>query len=152
MDIRFGFIIACLAILSVANAISKEYSARMIAAKEKCQKEFNVTDSVVEDFMKRNIKPESKSGKCMVHCIMEEMGMIDDHKINTEQVKLGNKEKWDDPALVELANQVADTCDQEVFTEGRCKCLVAVEYMMCLATHGDEVGLPHVDFEDSQDS
>nr|ACT83085.1 putative odorant binding protein [Adelphocoris lineolatus] len=78
--------------------------------------------------------------------------MIDDHKINTEQVKLGNKEKWDDPALVELANQVADTCDQEVSTEGRCKCLVAVEYMMCLATHGDEVGLPHVDSEDSQDS
>uniref|UniRef100_A0A0A9Y2M8 Pheromone-binding protein-related protein 5 n=2 Tax=Lygus hesperus TaxID=30085 RepID=A0A0A9Y2M8_LYGHE len=148
MKSRFGIVFASLTILHSVNAgtIRREYLAKVVEAKDKCLKEFNVDDSVVEDFLKKNIKPESKSGQCMVACFLEERGMMADGKILSEGVKLNNEEQYKDPADVEKGNKVTDMCDTEVPNEGKDKCLLAADYAMCVVKRSEEAGLPKIDF------
>nr|ACZ58079.1 odorant binding protein 8 [Adelphocoris lineolatus] len=146
MDTHFGLLIASLAILHTANAvINKDYLEKVVTAKDKCLKEFNVDDSVVEDFIVKYNKPQSESGKCMVACFMEERGMMKDGKTITEQVMLDNQEKWIAATHVNMGKEVIDTCDKEVPNEENDKCDLAVDYMMCLVKRGDEAGLPKMD-------
>nr|AHJ81242.1 odorant binding protein 8 [Adelphocoris suturalis]ANA10234.1 odorant-binding protein 8 [Adelphocoris suturalis] len=133
------------AIVLAEGNINKEYLDKLIAAKEKCVKEFSVDDSIVEDLYVRYNKPPTESGKCMVACYMEERGMMKDGKTITEQVMLDNQEKWIAATHVNMGKEVIDTCDKEVPNEENDKCDLAVDYMMCLVKRGDEAGLPKMD-------
>ncbi|KAF6211345.1 hypothetical protein GE061_011857 [Apolygus lucorum] len=151
MNSRFGIVFASLALLHITNAgnIKEGYVAKIAEIKDKCLKEHNVDHSVVEDLLKKSIKPEVKAAQCMVACFFEENGMMKDGKIVSEMVKSNNAHQYEDPADVEKANEASDMCDGEVSTDGKDKCLLAADYALCWVKRTEEAGLPQIDFANS---
>nr|AHF71049.1 odorant-binding protein 19 [Lygus lineolaris] len=144
----FVGLIFAVALVEFASAVTKEYHDRAVAAKDKCAKEHNIKESEIQEFVKKHKLPETEDGKCMIACYMEEMKLITDGKVNVDEWKKSNKEKWDEEAHVAMADEIVDKCNEQVSPDGLAKCEYGFKLTECGLKHRLEKGLPAPNMDD----
>nr|ADD84665.1 odorant-binding protein 1 [Apolygus lucorum]AFJ54050.1 odorant binding protein 9 [Apolygus lucorum] len=139
----FVGLIFAVALVEFASAITKEYHDRAVAAKDACLKKHpSIKESDVQEFLKKHKLPETDDGKCMIACYMEEMNLMADGKINVEEAKKTNSDKYDgEPDNKELADKLIDHCSSQVSPDGMSKCEYAYQISKCGLEYGMKNGL-----------
>ncbi|XP_014246938.1 uncharacterized protein LOC106665193 [Cimex lectularius] len=141
MKFLFALVIVVSAISIGSSAINKDLAAKIMAVSQQCKEEYKVDDETFSKFMNFEKAPESEDGMCMVACYVKNMGYFHDGKFDMDVIKEGNRQKWDDNATVQLANEIAKDCIEKFGADDN-ECHLAGRVLKCVFDNGYKGELP----------
>ncbi|KAF6211815.1 hypothetical protein GE061_012330 [Apolygus lucorum] len=141
---RLVFVLFTLCSLQWVSGITDDLKQKAQAARLTCKQQVGLSDKEFNDWVKGVALPTTDGGTCceVCACWMRELGYLTGGRVNLENMKAVNAQKWNNLAYVELGNKIDALCSDRVLQTGRKECEIAVDFRKCKTEQIQQYGGP----------
>ncbi|XP_014246947.1 uncharacterized protein LOC106665202 isoform X2 [Cimex lectularius] len=134
------FFLACFS--TVRASPPQNIVLTVVRAVSKCKTEFSLNESDFKEMLLKMKIPDTEQFKCMMACLLKEMGQYHDGQFDLDAFEKFNRLKWRKRDQLEKAREVNVVCTQEALQDKDNECEMAFNLIQCLLRESQRVGLP----------